>query len=216
MVVTCNAFGVRCLEQRKFAHALELFEKAMELSASEVLPQHVKAELKAFVLDSYAYYYMKRSKCAAALQYITNAMKAHARREDWSHVAKCHLHTSVILSKLDRHDESIRCLGQVLSLVDDGSLDVGRNDAQQLLLVAVASHNIAVEQLVLRHVAEACVSSQNARRLARLCLSYSNRYLPNFEATHVTALKELAASVKSKQSDEQNEIFAKLAKALYE
>ena len=39
-------------------------------------------------------------------------------------------------------------------------------------------HNIAVEQLLLSRVHEACVSSQNARRLAKLSLSYSNRWVP--------------------------------------
>ena len=104
---------------------------------------------------------------------------------------------------------------QVLAMVDEGSLEVGSNNSQQLLLVSVAYHNIAVEQLILRHVSEACVSSQNARRLARLCLSYSNRYLPNFEATHVAALKELASSVRHKHNESEAEIFQKLAKGLY-
>ena len=36
------------------------------------------------------------------------------------------------------------------------------------------------------------MSSQNARRLARLCLSYSNRWLHSFEGTHKLALAELA------------------------
>jgi len=216
MVVTCNAFGVRCLEQKKYPKALELLERANDLAGYEdIIPHHLVQELKAFVMDSFAYYYMRRNKPSAALQYITNAMKAHNRRRDWPHVAKCHLHTASILSKLERHDEAIRCLGQVLAMVDDGLLEVGSNNAQQLLLVSVAYHNIAVEQLILRHVSEACVSSQNARRLARLCLSYSNRYLPNFEATHVAALKELAASVRHKQNESESEIFQKLAKGLY-
>ena len=216
MVVTCNAFGVRCLEQKKYPKALELLEKANELAGYEdIIPHHLVQELKAFVMDSFAYYYMRRNKPSAALQYIINAMKAHNRRKDWPHVAKCHLHTACILSKLERHDESIRCLGQVLSMVDDGFLEVSSNNAQQLLMVSVAYHNIAVEQLILRHISEACVSSQNARRLARLCLSYSNRYLPNFEATHVAALKELAASVRHKHSDDEHQIFSKLAAGLY-
>lgn len=28
-------------------------------------------------------------------------------------MTKCHLHSSVVLSKLNRHDEALRCLGQV-------------------------------------------------------------------------------------------------------
>ena len=114
MVVTCNAFGVRCLEQKKYPKALELLERANDLAGYEdIIPHHLVQELKAFVMDSFAYYYIRRNKPSAALQYITNAMKAHTRRRDWPHVAKCHLHTACILSKLDRHDESIRCLGQV-------------------------------------------------------------------------------------------------------
>lgn len=52
-----------------------------------------------------------------------------------------------------------------------------------------------VEQLILRHSGEACMSSQNARRLARLCLSYSNRWLHSFEGTHKLALAELARTL---------------------
>ncbi|CAM9282676.1 unnamed protein product [Ascophyllum nodosum] len=119
-------------------------------------------------------------------------MRVHARTEDWGHVAKCHLHSAVVLSRLNRHDEALRCLGQVLSMVQEGKLDVGGNSPQKLCLVAICYHNIAVEQLILRHAGEACMSSQNARRLARLCLSYSNRWLHSFEGTHKLALAELA------------------------
>jgi len=217
MVVTCNAFGVRCIDQKKYAKALELLERASELAGFEdVISHSLVKELKAFVNDSYAYYYMRRKKPSAALQYITNAMKTHAKRHDWSHVAKCHLHTAVILGKLERHDEAIRCLGQVLSMVSDGMLEVGSNNAQQLLMVSIAYHNIAVEQLVLRHVSEACVSSQNARRLARLCLSYSNRYLAQFESTHKTALKDLGQTVRTKQNSKQAEMFQRLSTDLFE
>lgn len=41
------------------------------------------------------------------------------------------------------------------------------------------------------------MSSQNARRLARLCLSYSNRWLHSFEGTHKLALAELARGLPS-------------------
>ena len=49
----------------------------------------------------------------------------------------------------------------------------------------------------MRHIGEACMSSQNARRLARLCLSYSNRWLRSFEGTHKLALAELARALPS-------------------
>jgi hypothetical protein len=45
--------------------------------------------------------------------------------------------------------------------------------------------------LIPHQAQEACVASQNARRLARLCLAYSNRYMRYFENTHSVALEVL-------------------------
>ena len=58
-------------------------------------------------------------------------------------------------------------------------------------MLAVCYNNIAVEHLAMRKYEDACVASQNARRLARLSLSYSNRYLRHFETTHNVALASL-------------------------
>lgn len=58
-----------------------------------------------------------------------------------------------------------------------------------------ANRILQVEQLILRHAGQACMSSQNARRLARFCLSYSNRWLHSFEGTHKLALAEFAKAL---------------------
>ena len=75
----------------------------------------------------------------AALAFVQKAMRTHVHLKDWSHVAKCHLHTGCILSKLNRHDEAIRCLAQVLSMVESGELEVGGTQPQKLCLVAVGA-----------------------------------------------------------------------------
>ncbi len=49
-------------------------------------------------------------------------------------------------------------------------------------------------------VQEACIASQNARRLARLCMTYSNRYMRYFENTHSLALEALSASKEVKDT----------------
>ena len=125
--------------------------------------------------------------------YSTRAMRVHARQKVYPHIAKCHLHSAAILSRLRRHAEAVRCLGQVLHIVESGDLNDGGDAPHKLCLVAVCYHNIAVEQLLLHHVEEAVVSAQNARRLARLCLSYSNRWLDKFENTHRCCAEALAA-----------------------
>jgi len=99
-------------------------------------------------------------------------------------------------------------------MVESGDLEVGGIAPQKLCLVAVCYHNIAVCQLSLRLVSEACVSAQNARRLARLCLSYSTRFLPNFEATHALALEELSGVATDRNSAEASRLFKRLLKQL--
>jgi hypothetical protein len=85
-------------------------------------------------------------------------------------------------------------------------------------MVAVCYHNIAAVQLLLEKPHEACVSSQNARRLARLSLSYSNKWLRQFEATHAGALaaltadKDLAAKF---NTVDQTKLFNSLTTGLY-
>lgn len=66
------------------------------------------------------------------------------------------------------------------------------------------------------------MSSQNARRLARLCLSYSNRWLHSFEGTHKLALAELARVLPSggeegggKTGGEGREMLKRLAEELF-
>jgi hypothetical protein len=129
-------------------------------------------------------------------------------------VAKCHLHSACVLSRLNRKDEAIRCNGQVLTLVESGRLEVGGTAPQKLCLVAVCYHNVAVEQLHLRLVSEACVSAQNARRLARLCLSYSTRFLKHFETTHQVALEELSGIAADKNNAEAQRLFKRLLNQL--
>jgi tetratricopeptide (TPR) repeat protein len=208
LVVAANALALRCIEQKRHAPALDLLKKMEALAENdEVVEKAHQVELSAFANDTYAYYYYKRGKCNAALVYAQRAMKAHAHQRAWSHVAKCHLHTSAILSRLQRNPEAVRCLAQVLALVDDGRLEVGGASPQKLCLVAVAFHNLAVEQLLIGHSGEAAVAAQNARRLARLCLSYSNRWLSRFEGTHEIALAKLQqdAAIRDEKTKKQTQ-----------
>ena len=79
-------------------------------------------------------------------------------------------------------------------------------------------HNIAVQNLFLERYDEACVASQNCRRLARISLSYSNRWLPQFDATHrmaLTALSESRAIREQFSGKEQAHLFHQLAGQLF-
>ncbi len=67
-------------------------------------------------------------------------------------------------------------------------------------------------------VHEACVASQNARRLARLSMAYSNRYMRFFESTHSLALEALAISkgvVEAVTSKADRRVFKNLSADLF-
>ena len=74
-------------------------------------------------------------------------------------------------------------------MVEDGQLAFEETEPKQLCMIAIAYHNLAVVQLKLRSPDAACKSSQNARKIARLCLSHSNRWLNTFHWTHQLALE---------------------------
>ena len=168
------------------------------------------------VKDTYAFYYARRSKPSASYQYLISAINIYKRRKDAHNVAKCRLHQSFIQCAQHKYSDSMKSLRKVLAMVESGALDDEADSNQVLLLGSVAYHNIAVQQLLLGHISDACVSSQNARRLARMCLSASSHYLPALESTHKTALNQLASVLKNGQNEEQAELFRALIEELFD
>lgn len=176
----------------------ELLDKSISLLSSEFLPDEMRKELTAFTKETQAYYYICRSKPAAALQYVVSAINLHKASTDSSRfylLAKCRLYEAFIQNRLNNYDKSMQSLKRILSMVERGVLDIHFDDNKQhvLLLVSITYHNIAAQQLMTGHVSDACISSQNARKLARLCLSVSSHYLPILESTHKKSLNQLAS-----------------------
>ena len=111
-------------------------------------------------------------------------------------------------------------LFEVLAMVESGRLAQTTAEPKQLCLIAVCYHNLAVVQLKLAMPDLACKNSQNARKLARLCLSYSNRWINTMQYTHEVAINDLKYELQSKHMDEmspeQMEIIKDLAAAMFD
>ena len=168
------------------------------------------------VKDTYAYYYIRRSKPSASYQYLISAINIYKRQNDELNVAKCRLHQSFIQCAQHKYSDSMASLRKILNMVENGALDIESDYNQVLLLASVAYHNIAVQQVMLGHISDACVSSQNARRLARLCLSVSSHYLPILESTHKQSLNELSSVLKNSHCEEQASLFHNLISELFD
>ncbi|TYZ57536.1 hypothetical protein PybrP1_005408 [[Pythium] brassicae (nom. inval.)] len=196
LVVTCNAFASRCVDYKKFPSALQLIQQAEQLVHNSVVlaDDLTRLELLAFLYDTYAHYYYRKRKPHAGLQYVRKAHEIHAKQASWSHLAKCRLHLASLLSFQRQHQDAMAHLASILELIERNKLEEGGDgaSAQKICLAAVCYNNLAVEQLHLRDFEAASVSSANAKRLARLCLSYSNRWLAQFEATSSCAALAIA------------------------
>lgn len=105
--------------------------------------------------------------------------------------AQALLHLSAAQCQLSRFKEAHATLYRLLAMLESGRFALVEAQPKALCLVAVAYHNLAVVQLKLDAPDLACKSSQNARRIARLSLAYSNRYLAHFQHTHSVALADM-------------------------
>jgi len=224
LAVCCSIFGIKFTEQKKFGPALTLFKRAetlleqtSALEGGNAFVGNIKLQLKAFLWDGLAFYYFRRRKVNAAALYSKKALRVHFKLEQWEHVAKCHLHCASVLSMMSKHEEAIACLKQVLYMVEDGRLEVRGNSAQKVCMLAITFHNVAVEHLLQGRPGEACTASQNARRLAKVSLSYSNRWINQLEKTHAFAVGKLSKQnsfVKQTLKKSANRVFEKIAKEL--
>ena len=105
-------------------------------------------------------------------------------------------------------------------MVENGRLAQLNASPKQLCLISVCYHNLAVVQLKLALPDLACKNSQNARKLARLCLSHSNRWIKVMQYTHEVAINDLKFDLQSKNitdlTAEQMELVKGLAEVMFD
>ena len=112
----------------------------------------------------------------------------------------------------------LQILYQVLGMVDSGKLAFEEARPKELCMVAVAYHNLAVVQLRLLVPDAAANSSQNARKIARLCLSHSNRWIHIFHWTHQVALEDVKQQLQNNYNltEEQLKSMKHLTEMMYD
>lgn len=238
LILTVNSFTLQLIQQRKYAKAIEMLQVAQDLlpfcDGSEF--NHILDELNGYIKVSLAFYYSRRDKPSAALKYIVEATSIQKRRNSLLDVVKCDIYRAFILQQLNRYNDAIKLLKSILRIVNDGTLDcwhknndnivdakkendtekkAGNSDPQVVLLVAVTYHNLSCLQLLKGQTGDACMNSQNCRKLSRLCMSVSNRYLARFEETHLIAMNKLFSIVCPRQTQKDAIVLQRLFQQLF-
>ena len=174
LAMTTNIFAIKLLLAGKYQIALKLFKKSELLTDPHKYRYRRRGELRSWTFANIAYYYYKRSKFSAALQYIQKAAKVHhatARLTSGSGAAEQRNYgvimsnMATIYSKLGRHDYSIDYARRALELVAGSSPGSGalENDDPA---AAVCYHNIAVEHVYLFNYKDAVGVEVRAAKLA--------------------------------------------------
>ena len=220
MILTANAFGILCIEKKKYDLALEILQKAEKwCKRTDFLPKPIRIEILPHVLDALAFYFYKRGKNMSAMTYTNLALTEHEELGNLDNICICLLHIGSIQSQGGHFKEAHKTIYQVLAMVEDGRLAFESATPKQLCLVAIAYHNLAVVQLKMMVPDLACKSSQNARKIARLCLSYSNRWLHIFQWTHEVAMEDIKFQLTLKPNiplnDKQLNVIRELTEDMY-
>ena len=171
LAMTTNIFAIKLLLSGKYQVSLKLFKKAELLTDPHKYRYRRRGELRAWTFANISYYYYKRCKFSAALQYIQKAAKVHhatARLSSGSGAAEQRnygvimSHMATIYSKLGRHDYSIDYARRALELVAAAS---GKPEDDPA--AAVCYHNIAVEHVYLFNYKDAVGVEVRAAKLAQ-------------------------------------------------
>ena len=194
LVLTCNAMASIAVQNKKQELCNNILKRAEEWSSRrDVLTADMRKELKAYVNESMAYFYFRKKNYGVATRSMRLANAEYEARGEafYQHFAVSKLRIACIESMNGQHKAAHAVICEVIGMVEDGSLAFAEASPEQLCIVSVAYHNLAVAQLKLKAPHLACESSMNARKIARLCLSHSNRWMSVYQYTHEAVTEDL-------------------------
>ena len=148
-----NLLAMTYLQQENFPMTLELLKKA------EILTERDERG-RAVTFNNLACYYRRQGKLHSALTYLQKAMKIEQRLENVENRADTHLNLCAVLSQLGRHAGALEYAQSALillqeelfsgSLADDAKKGEVSIKADRIAVLAIAYHNIGVEQEFLK------------------------------------------------------------------
>ncbi len=186
----CNLLGMTYLQQEDFNMVLELLKKA------EILTERDPPG-RAATYNNLACYYRRQGKLHAALQYLQKALKIESRLVNVQNPADTHINACAVLSQLGRHQTALEHAQQALILLQEelltppGAGAAAAPPAADLIAVlAIAYHNIGVEQEFLKRFDQSVLSYRKGVEVAE-------RYLGPKHAICITLKNSLVASKKA-------------------
>lgn len=219
LVLVANAFATLSMERKLFEYSMQLVQLAESwMSRDDIFNSEMQLELKSYINSTMANFFYKKKMARAAYSHSKQAFVIHKKFRRYDMCAVSLLHMACCDYQISRFKDAHKMIYEFLELVEQGEVAFSETTPQQLCMIAVAYHNLAVIQLKLQVADAACKSSQNARRIARLCLSHSSRWMSTFHFTHQVAVEEVKFQLRSRLSlpEEHQKTIAELTDLIYD
>jgi hypothetical protein len=157
-----NSLAMQSLQSDDFSVAYDMLRKAEALTESSGIMKdnETRLKLRAVTFNNFGCYYKRRGRLHAALQYLEKAIKIETTLGSYVDSPACtHLNMCAILSQLGRHAAAYEHAQIALQiLLDVFPLPAEQQSEPKSNVLAIAYHNLAVEQEFLGHLEASCRS----------------------------------------------------------
>jgi len=184
IAATCNAVAMAFLQQGKEEQCMELLRRAIDLTETPTVEEDDvgRIKLRAVTYNNIGCYHRKMGQPIEALGSLQRALNLLDHIHDAQHAGDTHLNICAMLSQMERHSEALEHAQTALILLQEelyfeqgGSTEGAADEkSKRFGVLAIAYHNVAVEQEYLGRVEECFTSYCKAAELAELKLSPSH------------------------------------------
>merc|ERR1711871_59393 len=168
----CNMLAMNALNTGEMDQCYTLLTRAEQLTAGKTgAPSTDRLRLRAVTLNNLGCYYKKKGRLRSALKCLGKALKIESRLKDVKNPADTHLNICACQSQLGRHVEALEHAQAALILLQDELFSSSGQEAQappkeRVAVMAIAYHNVAVEQEYLKKFDLAIQSYRKALEIA--------------------------------------------------
>jgi len=172
LVLSCNKDGMDALRRGELKAAFEQFKYAEAILIANQT-EGDNTSLLAVTCNNLGCYYKKTGKLHGALSYLRRALRMEVNLDtDEVTLAGTHLNICAILSKLEKHDKALQHASCALDLIHRRvqSAEPGEVSQDDYSVLAIAYHNVAVEQDFLEEFDKAAVAFRQGHNVAKQSL----------------------------------------------
>ena len=127
----------------------DLLTRLEEWSSREaMLPPSFRAEVRAYLFDSFSYFFYRKKKNRSALNYSLKSLAIYERANNVEYISVVLLHICCVHVQNRDYKEAHRVVQEFLVMISDGRLSSTDTTPKMLCLASIGYHNLAVRTFI--------------------------------------------------------------------